>query len=103
MVLDDIIETKHTFHGDKVPEVVGSIDLPYHFKTHLLLNAAPRLLNNFIKEMHPSRGEHVIGSKFGGIYMGNYYEACVNPEQIDIWAYNENTAKEISNIFAVLQ
>jgi len=99
-VFSFFMEPKYTYLvGDLIPEQVGTKKFPYHLGTALPEGATPeRLMACFNKNMHPSKGEPTAGSRFGGLYLGNYYEGEIRDSQIDVWGWNEEVTQDITKI-----
>ncbi|HLC50718.1 MAG TPA: hypothetical protein VJI97_04815 [Candidatus Nanoarchaeia archaeon] len=93
-----------TTYGDTIPNEVASMD----FRVNVIVGipqgqSAQSLLEKFVAEMFPSRGTPTLGSRFGGIHSGRYYEALVNQTNVNVWANNAETAREIAVHFKSLQ
>jgi len=89
-----------TICREKIPEIVGGIKLESHKTIQLPVNvSASPVMEQFRREMHPSRGNPLVGSMFGGIYRGGYYEALVQSTHTEVWAHNQRTARTIDDIF----
>ncbi|MEK6942475.1 MAG: hypothetical protein AABX00_00220 [Nanoarchaeota archaeon] len=89
-----------TTHGDVIPDEVGSIG--FHVNVIIEIpkgQSAQSLLETFVENMVPSKGTPSLGSRFGGIYSGRYYEMAVDQTTATVWANDARTAEKIAGHF----
>jgi len=86
-------------HRELIPDKVGTVEFDFHVQKSFPEGVSgKKLMEAYIDEMHPSHGDPKFNSRFGGIYLGRYYEGLIQESSVDVWAYNEDAANDIGDI-----